>query len=336
MFLSISVTGWVLCREKTMILLAALLSAATAAAPTQAPPPVESFLEAPGPTGPLKGTMLSPGKNAPVVLMIPGSGATDRDGNNPHGMKAATLKLLAEGLATRGIATLRIDKRGTFASAGAVPDGNAVTIEDYAADVHSWIGSVRHATGARCVWVLGHSEGGLVALVAGKEDAAICGLILVSTPGRPMGQVLAEQLKSNPANAPILGQALAALSTLEAGRHVDVDTLNPALFPLFRPAVQNFLIDALAIDPTRLLAGFHKPVLIMQGERDLQVGVKDAALLKQADPAATLVLLPDTNHVLKPVASDDRRANVATYADPGLPLAPGVVPAIADFVLSPP
>jgi len=57
----------------------------------------------------------------------------------------------------------------------------------------------------------------------------------------------------------------------------------------------------------------------------MQVGVADAERLKQAAPGAKLVLLADTNHVLKTVTSDDRRANAATYADPSLPLAPGVV-----------
>ena len=75
-----------------------------------------------------------------------------------------------------------------------------------------------------------------------------------------------------------------------------------------------------------------KPVLILQGRRDIQVGIGDAERLKEAAPKAELVLLPDANHVLKTVASDDLRANAATYADPSLPLAPGVVEAIAGFV----
>lgn len=75
-------------------------------------------------------------------------------------------------------------------------------------------------------------------------------------------------------------------------------------------------------------------MLVLQGQRDLQVSKMDAHLLKQAASQATLVLLPDVNHVLKSVKSDDVGANAATYADPGLPLAPGVVDAIADFMIS--
>ena len=293
----------------------------------------ESFLEAPGPTGALKGTLLTPAlTSAPVVLIIPGSGPTDRDGNNPAGIKASTYRLLAEGLASHGVATLRIDKRGMFASAAATPDGNAVTIADYVADVQTWVAALRKQTGVSCVWLLGHSEGGLVAMASAKEQANVCGLILVATAGRPMGQVLRDQLKANPANAPILSQALPAIDALEQGRKVDTTNMHPALQGLFKPTVQGFLISAFSYDPRSVLAGYTKPVLVLQGQRDIQVGEADARLLKRAYPQADLVLLPNVNHVLKSVASDDPRANVATYADPGLPLASGVVDAVLGFL----
>src|SRR3954463_16774488 len=144
-------------------------------------------VEAPGPQGPLKGTMLSaPSPHAPIVLIIPGSGPTDRDGNNPLGVTAAPYRLHAEALALKGVSTLRADKRGMFGSKAAIADANAVTIADYAADAHNWAEALRKRTGAQCVWILGHSEGGLVALTAGQQPEGICGLVLVSTPGRKM------------------------------------------------------------------------------------------------------------------------------------------------------
>lgn len=303
--------------------------------------PREKPLEAPGPLGPLKGTLLAPAApdapGAPVVLIVPGSGPTDRDGNNPQGVKASTYRLLAEGLAAQGIAAVRIDKRGMYGSAGAVADADAVTIEDYAGDVRRWVGAIRKASGAGCVWVLGHSEGGLVALAAAtaQQDPAVCGLVLVAATGRPMGHVLREQLRANPANAPLLDQAMAAIDALEAGSRVDMAHVQPALRPLFRPKVQGFLISAFAIDPAALAARYTKPLLIVQGGRDLQVGVADAQRLRQAAAQSKLVLLPEANHVLKAVETDDRAANLATYGRADLPLAPGVVEAIADFVRQP-
>ncbi len=321
---------------KALLLALVALAASLAAAAQPAADVRETPIEARGPLGPLRGTLLAPAKaGAPVVLIVPGAGPTDRDGNSPMGVNAATYRLLAQDLAARGMATVRIDKRGMFGSAKAVADANAVTIPDYAADVHSWVGAIRRTTGVPCVWVLGHSEGGLVALAAaqgGSEVQGICGLLLVATPGRPLGQVLREQLRANPANAPLLDQALAAITRLEGGGRVDPASLHPALQPLFNEAVQGFLISAFAQDPARLIAATKKPVLVLQGERDLQVGVEDARLLAHAKPAAQLVLLPDTNHVLKAVLTDDPAANMATYANPGQPLAPGLVDAIVRFV----
>lgn len=283
----------------------------------------------------MKGTLTNATRpSAPVVLIIPGSGPTDRDGNSPLGIKAATYRYLSEDLALKGISTVRIDKRGMFASSGAVADANEVSIEDYARDAHAWIEAIRQKTGAKCVWLLGHSEGGLVALSAIQRDKGICGLILVATAGRPLGDVLKDQLRDNPANAPLLPQAVEAIDTLAAGTRIDTRALPPQLASLFHPAVQGFLISTFAIDPAKLIAGVRKPVLILQGQRDIQVSISDARALKAAAPAAKLAILSDTNHVLKQVTSDDRQANVATYADPHPRVTPGVAEAIATFVSS--
>ena len=313
-----------------MTMTALMMSAALAAVAPAAP--VDRQLTAPGPLAPLSGTMLDAGKRAPVMIIIPGSGPTDRDGNSPLGVTAAAYRLLAEGLAERGITTVRIDKRGTFGSKAAVANGNDVTIAAYAADAHAWAKAARAATGAKCVWLLGHSEGSLVALAAGQDRSNLCGVISVSGAGRKLGTVIREQLTSNPANAPILMPALATLDSLEKGRKVDSATLPAPIQSLFNNAVQPYLIDLMAQDPARLAATLKLPLLIVQGDRDLQVKVADARALVAAQPKAKLVILPAVNHVLKIVASDSPAANFATYGDPSLPIAPGVVDAIANFV----
>jgi pimeloyl-ACP methyl ester carboxylesterase len=184
--------------------------------------------------------------------------------------------------------------------------------------------------------VLGHSEGGLVALVAGQQPQDLCGLVLVSAVGRPLGTVIRDQLRANPANAPILDQALPALDRLEHGQHVDTTGMNPALMPLFAPPVQDYLINMMSYDPAGLARTTRLPMLVVQGQRDLQVLEADARSLAQAQPAAHLVLIPDANHVLKSVPADDRAANMATYGNPSLPLAAGIVDSIADFVTASP
>ncbi|MBN3779883.1 alpha/beta hydrolase [Burkholderia sp. Ac-20345] len=294
---------------------------------------MQTEIEAPGPVGPLKGTLLSPDiADAPVVLIVPGSGPTDRNGNAPNGLQASTYRLLAEGLLDEGIASVRIDKRGMYGSASAIPDADDVTIEDYAADIHSWIAAIRARTGASSVWVLGHSEGGLVALLAARQSADISGLILVSTAGRPLGPVLRQQLQSSPAVAPFLENAMSILDSLEAGDRVEGARIDPALMPLFRPQVQRFLMSELTVDPAALLAGYMNPVLIVQGSRDIQVAVQDAELLQRANPQAEMALIADANHALKTVHTADLQENLAAYSNPDLPLADGVVEAVSAFV----
>jgi uncharacterized protein len=285
--------------------------------------------------GALSGTMLRPETSSAAVLIIPGSGPTDRDGNNRLGVKGAPYKQLAEALARRGVTTVRVDKRGMFGSARAAADPNAVTIGDYASDVHSWVKVIRQKTGAPCVWAAGHSEGGLVALVSGQKPGGLCGLILLAAPGRPAGEVLRDQLRLAVGNGPMLRQASSAIAALEAGRHPNMHAMHPALQELFAPPVHGLLISMFSYDPARLIADFHKPVLIVQGERDFQVSVADAQRLKQAAPAAKLVLLPNANHMFKMVKSADMAANKAAYTKPSIPLSPEVANEIAGFVLAP-
>jgi pimeloyl-ACP methyl ester carboxylesterase len=296
--------------------------------------PAVSEIEAPGPVGPLKGTMVLPDGDAPVVLIIPGSGPTDRDGNSPLGVSASTYRLLAEDLASNGIGSVRIDKRGMFGSDGAVPDANAVTIDDYVQDVEAWVKVIRAGTGRDCIWLLGHSEGGLVALAASAKVDGICGLMLVAAPGRRLGDVLKEQLRANPASDPLLEAAERAIDELAAGRRVDITGKPPELGALFDPSLQGYLISVFSLDPAALAGASKHPMLILQGDRDLQVPTADAERLRAAAPHATLVHFPETNHVLKQVTSDDRSENLATYGAEDLPLADGVADAIVRFVRS--
>jgi len=310
-------SGWM-----ALVMAAGLLAGGVASA--------EEAVTIAGPTGLLGGSYLAPAGRAPVMIIIPGSGPTDRNGNSPLGVAGGAYQRLAEALAAQGVGSIRIDKRGMFGSAGAAADPNAVRLTDYAEDVRAWAAEARRRSGAPCAWLLGHSEGGLVAILAAQGSPDVCGLVLLAAPGRPLQQVLREQLAANPANAVILPQVDRIIAALEAGEAPDLTGVHPGVAMLFNPALNTFFISLFSHDPAVELAHYDGPVLVVQGETDIQVPVADAERLAQARGLEP-VITPGMNHVLRD-APADRAANAATYRLTDAPLSAGLAEAIAGFV----
>lgn len=305
----------------------ALAAALTLTDPTATPVQVDS------PLAPLHGTLLTPdGGTRAAAVIIAGSGPTDRDGNSPLGVSAGSYRLLAEGLAEHGVATVRYDKRGAGESVSALGNEADLRFEHMVDDALAFAAETRARTGQDCVWLIGHSEGvGVAQMAAARSPDGICGLVLLSGMGRRPRVILEAQLGPQ-LPEPMRTQTFDALARLEAGELV-ADT-PPALAALLRPSVQPFLIGLLALDPGALIAAYDGPVFIGQGQTDIQTTIEDAQALKAARPDATLVIWEGVNHLLK-VAPAERTANIATYSDPDLPLADGVVEDVAGFILSP-
>jgi len=281
-------------------------------------------------SGNLSGLHRDAGPNTPVVLIVPGSGPTDLNGNNPSGVLSNVYKQMANALAIEGISTVRVDKRGMFSSEAA-GDPNEVTVDIYAQDYKNWVKTIREETGQSCVYLLGHSEGALMVSAASIDNKDVCGLILVSGLGRSFGEVLREQLKANPANKPILEQAFMAIERLEEGKKVELSTLHGALHPMFNTAVQNFLISIMEVDPAQVAAKAKKDTLIIHGLNDLQTSTMDAKILADAT-GGQLVLIEGINHILK-TSPANRSGNFATYTKPELPISKSVIDAIRAFIL---
>ena len=279
--------------------------------------------------GELFGSLLLPKSDnpVPVVLILSGSGPTDRDGNNPDGGRNDSLKRLAWVLAKHNVASVRFDKRGVAASLAATPDERNLTVDAYVADAVAWANKLKADPRFGPLILLGHSEGALIATLAAPQvDAA--GVISLSGSARPIDQVLRQQLAQR-LPPPLMLRSNQLLDSLKAG-HTD-DNVPAPLQVIFRPSVQPYLISLFRQEPAKAFAKLTMPALIVQGSNDIQVQVDDAKRLKAAKPDAQLALIEGMNHVLRIVPNDVKR-QLASYKDPNLPLAAELGSRILEFI----
>jgi uncharacterized protein len=301
-------------------------------AATPAPPPtviLQRPISLDTGSGELFGTLVLPKSDTPVpvVLMISGSGPTDRDGNNTDGGRNDSMKRLAKILAKYNIASVRYDKRGVAASLAATPDERNLTVDQYVADAVAWGQKLKADPRFGQLIIMGHSEGALVASLAAPQTGA-AGVISIAGTGRPVDQVIREQLQYRLPPA-LLERSNQLIASLKAG-HTD-DNVPPALEVVFRPSVQPYLISLFRQDPAAAFGKLQMPALIIQGLHDIQVGASDAEALHAAKPDAELALIEGMNHVMRIVPNDIKR-QLASYKDPQLPLASELSNRILHFI----
>jgi uncharacterized protein len=259
----------------------------------------------------------------PVALLIAGSGSTDHDGNGPQA-KPATLKKLAEQLAAQKIATLRYDKRGAGGWKAEFGKPEDFRFKDYVDDAVALVNYLRTSGKFSRVVVIGHSEGGLVAILAARQ-VPVDRLVLLVTAARRQGDLLKAQLEKRQIPPDILDPILKAIGSIMAGQIVDPPPRGLAIAPSMQPS----LASAFVIDPIDPLKSIDKPMLIVGGGRDLQVARVDFAALSAASPLAKTLWLPDMNHVLVDVTDD--ADNLAAYNQPERALDANLVEAVAAF-----
>ncbi|MBV8722354.1 MAG: alpha/beta fold hydrolase [Candidatus Eremiobacteraeota bacterium] len=277
------------------------------------------------PTGTIMGTLVIPSKMLPpVVLIVAGSGPTDRNGNNSLGIGANAYGLLAEALAQRGVGSLRYDKRGIGKSAMSGLSESDVRFETLADDAAEWIRWLRADGRMSKIVVAGHSEGsllGMLALQRAKGDA----FVSLEGAGRPAPVVLREQIARN---APqYSAESDAVIAQLAAGHTVSDPP--PELDALFRTSVQPYLISWFKYDPAVEFAKLRVPSTIVQGTADVQITMDDARALQRTNTSAKLVVVDGMNHVLKYAPDTSTPAAIAKgYEDPALPVDPHAIDAV--------
>lgn len=278
----------------------------------------------------IEGTLLIPEvpQTMPVVLIIAGSGPTDRNGNSGLGITAQSYKLLAEDLAKNGIASLRYDKRGIGKSVEAGMKEDNLRFEHYIDDAAAWVNFLDKDKRFSKILVLGHSEGSLIGMVAAQKSK-VNGYISVAGAGRPIDEVILQQVKDQKQPENIVNDISSLFAQLKEGKLIE--NPNPMYFSLFRPSVQPYMISWLKYNPQAEIKKLTIPTLIVQGTTDIQVAESEAKLLKEAKPDAQYLLIEKMNHILK-TSSTDRAENIATYSKADLPLAAGLVSGLVQFI----
>jgi uncharacterized protein len=282
-------------------------------------------------TGDIKGTLSLPenAKDIPVVIIISGSGPTDRNGNQPK-LQNNSLKMLADELSSNGIASVRFDKRGIGESAEDKVDEKDLRFGTYVTDVKGWIDMLAQDKRFSKIIVTGHSEGATIGLIASAENKEADGYISIAGPARPADEMIKEQLTAQPQQ--IRDMIYPMLDTLKKG-----DTLtnvSPMLYSLFRPSVQPYMISWFKYDPRTEIKKLTVPALIIQGTTDVQVLEKDADMLAAAYAGSTKKLIKNMNHVLKDCTTTDKQAQVSIYSNPQLPVNKELISEMVSFVRS--
>ncbi|MBC3789772.1 hypothetical protein FH603_254 [Spirosoma sp. LMG 31447] len=288
----------------------------------------------------LNGTLTLPDGatgRVPVLLLIAGSGATDRDGNNPipagqmGSVKANSYKLLADSLSKAGVAVLRYDKRGVGTSKLLNMNEASLTFDTYIEDAVGWIKQLRNDKRFSNVGIVGHSEGSLIGMVAARQAKADV-FVSLAGPGDDICEKLKTQVgKQLPDESK--QEVFRALDSLKGGHTLrKLPTPYAPVRQLFRPSVQPYLISWMKYNPAAQLKLLTIPVLIIQGMRDVQVSVKDAELLKAARPSARIKLFEAMSHGLKDVRTDSMQEAITSYNEPGGPLTAGLAAEIAHFI----
>lgn len=274
----------------------------------------------------LFGTLTTPDltQKFPVALIIAGSGPTDRNGNNPM-MKNNSLKMLAENLAKNGIASLRYDKRAIGESKAAGGSESNLVFENYIQDAKSWINYLKQDKRFSKIIIIGHSEGALIGMVSSaKADK----FISIAGAGEPADQIIKTQIAAKSMKQ-LEDMTFPIIDSLKNG--FEVKKVDPMLNALFRPSVQPYLISWFKYNPQTEISKLTIPVLILQGNNDLQIGVKDAENLSKANKNAEMVIIDKMNHMMK-IIDGDQNANIASYNNETLPLSETLVEKIVSFI----
>lgn len=276
----------------------------------------------------LYGTLLSKNTHQKIAIIVAGSGPTDRDGNSTMATATNEYRMLAHSLDSQNIATFRYDKRGIAKSASPDFKEKDIVFDDFVKDAEKIFDYLHDTLGFKDIYFIGHSEGSLIAMLASQKKK-VKGYISVAGAGRPIDVILDEQMQKQPLPDTVKQQIPAIFNQLKEGK--EVDNFPETLSLLFRKSIQPYLISWLKYSPETEIKKLKCPILILQGDCDIQVKVVDANNLHNANKKSTLDIIPFMSHTLKNAGKNCFDEN-KTYTDESMPIDKILVADIVKFM----
>lgn len=260
--------------------------------------------------------------NNQLVIILAGSGPTDRNCNSDLGMKSDAFAMLAHELSEAGISSFRYDKRGIGESTKVSND--LAKFSDRVIDVSAIVD--HFSLDFKEVILLGHSEGALIGAITSAKKASVRRFVSVAGMSISMDKMLLEQYAQYPRILP------------EVERHIEEikrgDTLSEVhmvLQLLFRPDIVPVLRAAFQWDPQKEISKVKKPTLVISGSCDVQVPVHHSKSLHESCDDSELKIIDGMGHVLKQLDSDCSN-KMSAYTDPSLVINPQFVSEILKFL----
>ena len=273
----------------------------------------------------IDGTLLLPNDitKPNLVIIIGGSGPTDRNGNQNF-LRNNSLKKLAEALSNNQIATFRYDKRIVKQIRTGNIDRN-IMFDDFVTDAISVINYFKAKNIFNHIYILGHGQGSLVGMLAAKDR--VDGFISVGGVGQSIDNIILEQIeKTYPVYS---NEAKSVFNSLRNGQKTKE---YPAeLASVFNMEIQSFMMNWMQYNPQEEIKKLQMPILIINGTKDLQVDFKEATLLHEANTNSTMKLIENMNTFLVTIEGDNLD-NSKSYDETFRKISPQLIQEITDFI----
>jgi pimeloyl-ACP methyl ester carboxylesterase len=274
----------------------------------------------------IDGTLLIPttSEATPLVIIIGGSGPIDRDGNQQM-LKNNSLRFLAEALYHNNIASYRYDKRIVKLMKNRSLSEKDIRFDDFIADAEQVIDYFNNGGEFSKIYIIGHSQGSLVGMIAARDRAD--GFISLAGAGQEIDNVIVDQIAKQ---SPGLKES-ARIAYDDLRLNGVALNYSPALASLFRTDIQPFMNSWMKFDPQVEIAKLKIPVLIVNGDKDIQVQISEAKYLHEAVPNAEYSIIQSMNHILKKIEGSDLE-NTKSYNIYNLTIMPELVERVSTFI----